>query len=167
MEDENKVVEATTTETTASVEETKENEVDYEVELEKVNKRLAQAEHKIAEQRLKIKSQKPIEDEEDSESLDILVDRKLNEKLAQSDLTQAQEEKEKLLKQALKRNKELETALKNRSQIVSTGSGTSSEGMEVQDTSLSKEQLDNLKKRGWDDARIERFKKTLQKNKGL
>ncbi len=66
-------------------------------------------------------------------------------------------------KTILKTNKEMAVALQNRQGLSTTGQGTSTEGMEVKDSFLSKEQVNDLKARGWDDKKIQRFKTNLRK----
>ncbi len=66
-------------------------------------------------------------------------------------------------KTILKTNKEMAVALNNRQGLSTTGQGSSTEGMEVKDNFLSKEQLADLKARGWDDKKIQRFKDNLRK----
>ena len=66
-------------------------------------------------------------------------------------------------KTILKTQKEMAVALQNRQGLSNTGQGSSTEGMEVQDSFLSKEQLNDLKARGWDDKKIQRFKDNLRK----
>lgn len=66
-------------------------------------------------------------------------------------------------KTILKTQKEMAVALNNRQGLSNTGQGSSTEGVEVKDSLLSKEQLNELKARGWDDAKIQRFKDRLRK----
>ena len=66
-------------------------------------------------------------------------------------------------KTILKTNKEMAVALQNRQGLSNTGQGTSTESMEVQDNFLSKEQLNELKAKGWDAKKIQRFKDNLRK----
>lgn len=66
-------------------------------------------------------------------------------------------------KTIFKTQKEMAVALQNRQGLSTTGQGSSTEGQEVKDNLLSKEQLNNLKARGWDDKKIQRFKDTLRK----
>lgn len=66
-------------------------------------------------------------------------------------------------KSILKTHKEMAVALQNRQGLSTTGQGTSTEGIEVKDNFLSKDQLANLKARGWDDKKIQRFKDNLRK----
>ncbi len=62
-----------------------------------------------------------------------------------------------------KRQAELATALKNRQGLGASGLGSSTEGQEVKDNILSADQLKELKAKGWNDAKIERFKKNLRR----
>lgn len=62
-----------------------------------------------------------------------------------------------------KKQTELATALKNRAGLGASGLGSSTEGQQVSDNILSADQLNDLKKLGWDDKKIERFKKNLQR----
>ncbi len=63
-----------------------------------------------------------------------------------------------------KKQAELATALKNRAGLGASGLGGSSEDKQpVGDNILSTDQLKDLKAKGWNDAKIERFKKNLRK----
>lgn len=66
-------------------------------------------------------------------------------------------------KTIFKTQKEMAVALNNRQGLSTTGQGSSTEGMEVKDNLLSKEQLNALKAKGWDDKKIQRFKDNLRK----
>jgi len=69
-----------------------------------------------------------------------------------------------VVKQLLKRNQELETAVITKAQVSTSGQGAGSDSkVEVGDNMLSAEQLKDLKGRGWDDAKIARFKANLLK----
>lgn len=116
---------------------------------------------------LKAKGKISEEEEDDSEeSLEDKVQRMVKEQLIDAQLNQAQREKDDLLKSALARNKELETALKNRSQIATAGQGSGSETkVTPKDNILSEEKLKQLKGLGWDDKKIELYKKNLMKVK--
>lgn len=61
----------------------------------------------------------------------------------------------------LKTQQELAVALKNRQGLGATGAGTSTEGMEVPDNFFSKEQLAELRAKGWDDAKIQKLKENM------
>lgn len=68
-----------------------------------------------------------------------------------------------IVKELLKRNQEIVTAVVNKSQVATTGQGTGSESkVEVSDNLLSADQLKDLKTRGWDDTKIALFKKNLK-----
>ncbi len=59
--------------------------------------------------------------------------------------------------------REMATALKNRAGLGASGLGSSTEGQTVGDNILSADQVTDLKSRGWDDKKIERFKKNLRR----
>ncbi len=63
----------------------------------------------------------------------------------------------------LKTQKEMAVALKNRQGLQSSGLGVSTEGQEVKDNFFTPEQLTDLKKRGYDDKKIERLKANLRR----
>lgn len=65
-------------------------------------------------------------------------------------------------KTILKTQKEMAVALQNRQGISNSGQGTSTEGMEVKDSFFSKEQLADLRAKGFDDAKIERLKTNMR-----
>ncbi len=62
-----------------------------------------------------------------------------------------------------KKQSEMATALKNRAGLGASGLGSSTEGQKVGDNILSADQLNDLKALGWDDKKIERFKKNLRR----
>ena len=63
-----------------------------------------------------------------------------------------------------KKQAEMATALKNRAGLGASGLGSSSGGEQpVSDNILSADQLKDLKAKGWDDKKIERFKNNLRK----
>lgn len=66
-------------------------------------------------------------------------------------------------KTILKKQNEMATALKNRAGLGASGLGSSTEGQVVADNILSTDQLTQLKGMGWDDKKIERFKKNLRR----
>jgi len=68
-------------------------------------------------------------------------------------------------KTILKTNKEMAVALQNRQGLSTTGQGTNTEEVEVKDSLLSKDQINDLKARGWNDQKIQRFKDNLRKQK--
>ncbi len=66
------------------------------------------------------------------------------------------------VKQLLKRNAELVTAVVHKTQVSSAPAGAGSESkVNVSDNLLSADQLANLKARGWNDEKIARFKQNL------
>lgn len=66
-------------------------------------------------------------------------------------------------KSILKKQSEMAAAVKNRQQLGASGLGASTEGQTVPDNILSKDQLADLKAKGWDDKKIDRFKKNLRR----
>lgn len=114
-----------------------------------------------------LKAKGKIDDIDDTEeSIDEKIDRKVQERLLDSQFIKAQKDKEDIIKQVLARNKELETAIKNRSQISSAGMGSSSdEKLIAKDNILTDEHLKALKGKGWDDKKIALYKQNLVKLK--
>ncbi len=66
-------------------------------------------------------------------------------------------------KAILKKQSELALALKNRAGLGASGTGASTEGQTVADNILSADQLRDLKAKGWNDKKIERFKENLRR----
>lgn len=179
MAEETKVVEAKTAKEgteNATVQTQKEapasaSEVDYEALLAQKDAEIAQVRTEKDNYRkglLKAKGKLPEDVDLDSstpEGMDALIDRKVQEKFLSTKEAQLHAEKEATLKAVLKRNKELEVALKNRGQISTTsGAGSNEDKAEVKtDKVLSADQINSLKAKGWDDKKIEAFKKNLNK----
>ncbi len=104
--------------------------------------------------------------EEPKEDIDEMVSRLVEEKMLDTQWITAQKEKDDIIKKALARNKELETAIKNRSQISTADAGTgSTTTFTVKDSVLTDEKLAKLKAMGWDEKKIELYKKNLMKVK--
>lgn len=116
---------------------------------------------------LKAKGKLPKEEEDDEEEgTDDKINRLVKEALLDTQLVKAQQEKDEIIKNALARNKELETALKNRSQISQADAGGSSEQkLTAKDNVLSDEKIKALKGMGWDDKKIARYKENLMRLK--
>ncbi len=88
------------------------------------------------------------------------------EKMLETQFEQKQKEKDEIIKKALERNKELETAIKNRTGISNSDSGTGSGTVFTpKDGVLTDEKLAMLKSKGWDDKKIEMYKKNLTRLK--
>ena len=67
-----------------------------------------------------------------------------------------------LVKQVLKDNQELKTAIANKAQIGTAGAGAgTTTTLTVGDNVLSADQITSLKAKGWDDTKIARFKQNL------
>lgn len=150
-------------------------EVDYEALLSQKDAEIAKVREEKDNYRkglLQAKGKLPEDTEIDTqnpEQLEALIDRKVNERILSTKEAQLQAEKDSALKAVLKRNKELELALKNRGQITSTSAqGSNQDKLEVKtDSYFSTEQINDLKKRGWDDKKIEAAKQNMLKvNKG-
>jgi len=144
-------------------------EVDYEAELQKKDAEIAKVREEKENYRrgmLKAKGKLPEEDDNSSEEdLDAKIDRKVQERLLVSREAQVIAEKDALVLSLAKKNKELALALKNRGQVMNTsGQGSNEDKPEVKvEKTLSQEQLNNLKAKGWSDKKIEAFKKNLTK----
>lgn len=147
-------------------------EVDYEAELAKKDAEIA----KVRDERenykkglLKAKGKLPDEDDNslnDEEDIDSKVKRLVQEQLLETREAQTLAEKDVLVLNLAKKNKELTLALKNRAQVSSnSGQGSNQEKVESKsDNILSNDQLSSLKARGWDDKKIEEYKKNLVRN---
>lgn len=146
-------------------------EVDYEAELAKANDKivkLGQEKENYRKGMLKAKGKLPDEDDNssnDGEDIDSKVKRIVQEQLLDTKEAQALADRDNLVKDLAKRNKELTLALKNRGQVTSTsGQGSNQDRPEGKiDNVLSNEQLTSLKAKGWDEKKIEEFKKNLIK----
>jgi hypothetical protein len=144
-------------------------EVDYEAELQKKDAEIAKVREEKENYRkgmLKAKGKLPEEDDNSSEEdLDAKIDRKVQERLLATRESQVQAEKDALVMSLAKKNKELALALKNRGQIsTSSGQGSNQEKPEGRvDNTLSNDQINALKAKGWDDKKIDEFKKNLKK----
>lgn len=146
-------------------------QVDYEAELKKKDEELAQIRTEKENYRkgmLKAKGKLPEEEELDSstpEGLDALIDRKVQEKMLSTKEAQLNAERDFALQGIIKRNRELEVALKNRGQITSaSGLGANQDKPEGKsDSYFSNDQIADLKKRGFDDKKIEELKKNMSK----
>ena len=117
--------------------------------------------------KLKAKGKLPEEDDNSSEEdLDAKIDRKVQERLLATQEAQAVSEKDALVVSLAKKNKELALALKNRSQVMNTsGQGSNEDKPEVKvEKTLSQEQLNVLKAKGWSDKKIEAYKQNLTKS---
>lgn len=146
-------------------------EVDYEALLAQKDAELAKVQQEKDNYRkglLKAKGKLPEDNQTDTDSpedMESVIDRKVKEALLSTKEAQLQAEKDNALKAVLKRNKELEVALKNRGQITSTsGQGSNQEKPERKtDNYLSNDQIQALKAKGWDDKKIEAFKSNMTK----
>ncbi len=107
----------------------------------------------------------PQSDTDDLEDPDERTRRIVQETMLSTKEVQLQAEKDATYAAVLKRNKELETALKNRGQITSTsGDGANQDKPEGKtDNYFSNDQIAALRAKGYDDAKIETLKKNMAK----
>ena len=116
---------------------------------------------------LKAKGKAPKEDEEESTSDESVADqvkRLVAEQLLDQRESTLKKERDSVMAEAQNKIKELSTALRNRGGVASTSGGASTEEvLTVKDNTLSASQIAELKAKGWDDAKIERFKLNLKK----
>ena len=145
-------------------------EVDYEALLTAKDAEIAKVREEKDNYRrgmLKAKGKLPEEDDNslNGEDLDAKIDRKVQERLLATREAQVSAEKDALIMAMAKKTKELTLALKNRGQVTSpSGAGSNQEQPEgKKDNLLSNEQLNALKARGFDDKKIEEFKKNMAK----
>lgn len=142
-------------------------DIDYEariaeLEAEKAKLVDSSANYKLAylkESNKNKSSSKSFEDETEEERLARLVD----ERISESRLVEINRQQDELVKRSLKENKELRQALLNRSAGIPTSVGSHTEGKTVSDTVVTPEQEATFRKAGWDDKKIERYKKNLIK----
>jgi hypothetical protein len=146
-------------------------EVDYEAVLKAKDEELAKVKEEKENYKkglLKAKGKLPEDyqtDTDEPEDAESLTRRIVQETLLSTKEAQLQVEKDQALAAVLKRNKELELALKNRGQITSTSAeGSNQDKPEVNtDKYFSNEQIKALKAKGYDDKKIDILKKNMQK----
>ena len=96
----------------------------------------------------------------DNEKLEDLIDQKVAQKLAESQLSQAVAERDSLITKMARDLQEAKIALKNRPTDSPTAGGTNEDKPEVQTNFFTKEQLAELKARGVDPQKvIENYRK--------
>lgn len=146
-------------------------EVDYEALLKQKDEELLKVREEKENYRkgmLKAKGKLPDDaetDNQDHESVDSLIEKKVKETFLSTREAQIQAEKDAAIAALAKRNRELEVALKNRGQITSaTPVGTNQEiPVSKVDSYFSEEQIRSLKAKGYDDKKIERLKQNMIK----
>lgn len=112
---------------------------------------------------LKYKSKTEVDPDETEEEK---IRRVTHEELSKKEIAHIEAQKDQLLKQLAKENKELKLANLNKTVIPPQSIGIHSEGQPVKDTLITQEQLLAFKAKGWTDKDIERYKKNLQKYGG-
>ncbi len=146
-------------------------EVDYEALLAEKDLELSKIQTEKENYRkglLKAKGKLPESyqpDTDETETQETLIRRIVQEENLHTKEARLQAEKDQALRAVLKRNKELETALKNRGQIASpSGDGSNQEKPEGRkDSYFSNEQLSALRAKGYDDKKIELLKANMSK----
>lgn len=146
-------------------------EVDYEALLAEKDAEIA----KIATEKdnyrkglLKAKGKIPEDyqmETDEPEDADARTRRIVQETLLSTKEAQLQSEKDQALKAVLKRNKELEIALKNRNQITNPSADGSNQDKPEgkKDNYFSNEQITALRAKGYDDKKIEILKDNMKK----
>ncbi len=139
-------------------------EEDYEakiakLEAEKLDLTEREANWKMAALKEKSKRKEVPVDEDDEDKMRRIAE----ETLKGSRLAEIAREQDEIIRKALKENKELKLAQKNKSSGVPTGVGSHTESKEVQDTLVTPEQAAAFKAKGWTDKDIERYKNNLKR----
>jgi hypothetical protein len=146
-------------------------EVDYEAILKQKDDELARVRTEKDNYRkglLKAKGKLPDDYQSDTddveEDLNAKVSRLVQEQLLTTKEAQIQAEKDSLITNLARKNKELNLALKNRANVTSTSAqGSNEDKPEVKnDNFFSADQINSLKAKGWDDKKIELFKKNMK-----
>lgn len=104
-------------------------------------------------------------DTDETETQEAMTRRIVQETMLSTREAQLQIEKDQTISALLKRNKEVETALKNRGQVTSSsGEGSNQDKPEGRkDNYFSNDQITALKAKGYDDKKIELLKKNMTK----
>ncbi len=102
-------------------------------------------------------------DDDEEEDDDERIRRIARTTLADSRLAEIAREQDVIIKQALKENKELRLAQANKSNGTPTAVGSHTETQSVRDTSITQQQLEYFKSKGWSDKDIERYKQNLNR----
>ncbi len=129
--------------------------------LQAENKRIATERDNYRTGLLKAKGK--IVEDIDTEDIDEKMTRIAQETLANSRLAEIAREQDDIIRKALKENNELKLALKNKGGTPPASVGIHSEGQTVSDTLVTPEQIAAFKAKGWDDKKIEDYKKNLRK----
>lgn len=146
-------------------------QVDYEALLAEKDAKLAQIEKEKENYKrglLKAKGKIPEDyqtDSDEPETQEEMFRRIAREERLSAEEAQLLADKDNAYKAVLRRNKELEVALKNRGQISSSSAqGSNQDKPEGKaDNYLSNDQIAYFKGKGWDDKKIEAFKENARK----
>lgn len=114
--------------------------------------------YRLAFLKEKSKKEDVVHDEDEDERMRRIA----QETLADSRIAEIAREQDAIIQKALKENKELKLAQLNKSVASPAAAlGSHSEATQVQDTSITPEQLNAFKARGWSEKDIERYRKNL------
>lgn len=148
-------------------------EVDYEAVVSQLldeNKKLATERENYRKGMLQAKGKTPKEAQatmETAEDLDAMIDRKVQEKMLGTQQVIAAQKLEETVKSMAKQLKEAKLALANKAGASTTVQPNGSSDLKpTTDNFFSPEKLAALKAKGWDDKKIEMFKKNLAKARG-
>lgn len=137
-------------------------EIDYEADIAALKTREAKLieerdNWKTAALKYKGKAKSDLSDDEDDERIKIAA----KEALAESHLADIARELDAMNRKALKENKELKLAMMNKKQEPNAALGGHSEVPPVPDTTITPEQMAVFRSKGWDDKKIEMYKRNL------
>lgn len=130
------------------------------LEAEKAKLEVERDNWKTATLSLKKKAKENPEDTDDDARIKAVA----QEAIAESRLADIAREQDALLTKLAKENRELKLAQANKTGVPPASVGTHSETPGVQDTLVTPEQMTYFKSLGWDDKKIERYKKNLLRN---
>jgi len=150
-----------------------EQEVDLEAVIKSKDEELAKVQAERDNYRrglLKAKGKMPEAkdaDDLDPQNIDEIIERKVSEKVLATREAQILAEKNAAFAQVLKRNKELEVALKNRAQVASPSAAGSNQAEPSVNTSyFSADQIASLKKRGFNDEMVKKAEENARRSAG-
>ena len=134
-----------------------------EEDLESRLTRIETEKTKLAEEKENYRRAYLKEVEKGNETEDARVERIVQEKIAESRLVELAREQDEIIKKALKENKELKLAQLSKNGAPPAVIGGHSESTPVRDTIITPEQMAHFKSLGWDEKKIESYKKNLLK----
>lgn len=133
------------------------------IELEAEKARLIAERDNYKTGMLKAKGKIPAEGTDLEETDEEKMRRIAREEASNQKINAIDAEKEALFQKTLKENKELKLAIANKTVAPPAAQGSHIESTPVRDTTITAEQMEYFKKRGWSDKDIERYKNNLRK----